>query len=368
MGAEVEHGAHRALGGRIADPASMEDQIPGRLDPPLPWEAPPKVLLDLVRVALAGEPEPAGHPRDVPIDGDRWDAEGVREDDRGGLPADAVERGEALHVARDLAAEPLHDPQRGRLHRPGLLAEEAGRLQVPLEDRHVDAGVIGGGPVLREDDRPGDLVDPLVLGLRREDRRDEELERVRELERRAPVRVGLFEPGKDLPGPRAELRRHLRDVALLRRVLRRRARRRGTHSGPRRRGRERLIHRRADEQRRAEVPGEQGDAYDDAGDPDGPRLHGNAISSPLPSERARSNASVATARSCTALPTLLNTVRSPSLDRPGARPATISPISTSSSAARPWSSPHSASAAARWSTTRRAPRSASSSSSRISVV
>src|SRR5258708_21172446 len=112
MGAEVEHGAHRALGGRIADPASREDQIPGRLDPILLLEDPPKVLLDLVRVALAGEPEPAGHPRDVPIDGDRWDAEGVREDDRGGLPAPAVERGEALHVPPDLAAQPRHAPQR----------------------------------------------------------------------------------------------------------------------------------------------------------------------------------------------------------------------------------------------------------------
>src|SRR3979409_2140052 len=77
IGTEIDDRTDWAPGGRIADPASMEDQIPGRLDPIPLREDRPEVLLDLVRVALPAEAQPHGDPGDVSVDGDRGDAERV---------------------------------------------------------------------------------------------------------------------------------------------------------------------------------------------------------------------------------------------------------------------------------------------------
>src|SRR6185503_4739623 len=77
--------------------------------------------------------------------------------------------------------------------------EEPGLVDILLKLRLRDGQVVRRSAVLLEE-ATGHEVDPLVLRLRREDRRDEQLERVAELERGSPVGVGLRQPGEDRPG------------------------------------------------------------------------------------------------------------------------------------------------------------------------
>ena len=101
MGAEVDERADGALGGRITDPASMGDQIPGHLHPIFFREHRPEVLLDAVVAGTrAGEAEPGGDPGDVAVDGDRWHAEGVRDVLLGGLQV--CQGGQIAHLADTL--------------------------------------------------------------------------------------------------------------------------------------------------------------------------------------------------------------------------------------------------------------------------
>jgi hypothetical protein len=145
------------------------------------------------------EAKPLGHPSDVAVDGDRGDSKGGSEDDRCRLATDAMEAGEALHIGGDLSTEVLEEPAGHRTKRFRLLVEEACRFDVPLEGACRRRRVVGWAAVLGKEDS-GDLVDALVLGLRGQDRRDEELEWRREEQGRSPVGVGLGEAGQDPSG------------------------------------------------------------------------------------------------------------------------------------------------------------------------
>src|SRR5262249_58073869 len=100
---------------------------------------------------------------------------------------DAGELDQLVKRGRQLAAVPLDErlPKLGQ--RVRLVTEEAGRLEQLLELGPVGRGVIGSGRVSREELRRH-LVDPLVGGLRGENRRDSQLKGVAEVE--LAVRVG----------------------------------------------------------------------------------------------------------------------------------------------------------------------------------
>src|SRR5439155_12869380 len=147
---------------RSADATAVQDQTPRRLYPVLPREDGAQVRLDPIGVRGLRQPQPAGHSSDMAVDRYRWDTEGGSQDDRGGLPPHAVERGERLHLPRDLAPVLVEKAPRHRTERLRLLVEEAGRFDLALELARGRSGVIGCGPVFLKEGA-GDLVDPLVL-------------------------------------------------------------------------------------------------------------------------------------------------------------------------------------------------------------
>jgi hypothetical protein len=127
----------------------------------------------------------------VGVDGDARDAERVAEDDVRGLAADAGQRHQVDQTAGDLAVVPLLQRPTELDQRIGLVAEEPGGPDQLLQLRPVGARVGRGGRVAREELR-GDLVDPLVGALGREDRGDGQLQRslVVQLAVRVGVRLG----------------------------------------------------------------------------------------------------------------------------------------------------------------------------------
>ena len=94
----------------------------------------------------------------------------------------------SLRRARHLAAEPLAHRLGHADDRGGLRAEEPGRHDDRFHLGAIGARVVGGGRVLGEQHR-GDHVHPLVGALGGQDRRDQQLERVGEVE--LDVRVGI---------------------------------------------------------------------------------------------------------------------------------------------------------------------------------
>ena len=139
------------------------------------------------------------------VDGHRGNAEGRSKDDRCRLATDAMERGELLHVRWDLAVELVEQPPRHPAQRLGLLVVKARSFDVALEDTLSRRCIVRRSPVFAEE-RRRHLVDALVLGLRREDRRHQEFQRTRESERWSPVRIRHFEPSQDRPRTLRECR------------------------------------------------------------------------------------------------------------------------------------------------------------------
>ena len=81
-----------------------------------------------------------------------------------------------------------------------LVPEEAGRPDQLLQLGAVGARVVGGGAVAGEQ-RRGDQVDPPSVRLRGQDDRDDQLERVGEVELAVRVRVGLGQHPRHPAGP-----------------------------------------------------------------------------------------------------------------------------------------------------------------------
>ena len=127
-------------------------------------------------------------PLEVRVDGEPGYPERVAKDDVGRLAADAGQRVQVLHPVGHLAAEPVDERLAQLDQRIGLVAVEAGRFEQLLQLGPVGGGVVGRRRVPREQ-LGADLVDPHVGGLRRQHRRDRELQRVAVVE--LAVRVGV---------------------------------------------------------------------------------------------------------------------------------------------------------------------------------
>ena len=116
----------------------------------------------------------AGHVR---VDGDAdVGAERVPEYDVSRLAPHAGEGGQLIHRPRDLAAVIFHQRRGHAAQALGLVAEEAGRLDVLLHRLPRGGGIVCGGLVLAEQVFR-DLVHALVGALRRQDRRHQQLQR-----------------------------------------------------------------------------------------------------------------------------------------------------------------------------------------------
>jgi hypothetical protein len=158
----------------------VEDEQIGRAGPPFGRDQRAQPGFHLHRIVDMHEAQAIGDAQDVPIHGQARDAERVPEHHIGGLAADAREFCQGVHVGRHLSAMPLDEPTCHAHQRPGLLPEEPRRLDGRFELREVCAGqrVRVGIPL---EQRWGDDVDPAIRGLRLEDSRDQQLERVAEV-------------------------------------------------------------------------------------------------------------------------------------------------------------------------------------------
>src|SRR5581483_2263723 len=175
---------------RVADAAAVPDEKVWEPRPVLARHEPDEVALDLHGILLPREREPLREPADVGVDDDSLRGAALGRDDVGGLPRHARELQELVERLRHLAVVVLEQP----LHRPAqrlrLLAIEPGRVDVALEllDRHREVVL---RPAVLPEEVLGDAVDVHVGGLRREQHRHEELQRV--LEAKRDPRVGVLD-------------------------------------------------------------------------------------------------------------------------------------------------------------------------------
>jgi len=177
----------------------VQDQPVREHGPVLAGEQRHQILFDLHRILLPGETEPQGHPPDVGVDDHPFlHAEGVAEDHVRGLAADPGQSEQAFHRLRHPAVECLDQPRAAPEDRPGLVAEEAGRLDASLEFLLAECEVILRRAA-RAEQLGCDHVDPNIGALGREHRGDVELQRVGVVERAPGIGVGVGEPTSD-PG------------------------------------------------------------------------------------------------------------------------------------------------------------------------
>ncbi len=128
---------------RVTDAPAVPDQGVAEEDPLVAREETHQVLLDRLRLDLVGEAEAPGHALDVGVDHEpRRDAVGGAEHDVRGLARDAGQRDQLLEIARHLAAEPLDQALAHPDQALGLVAEEAGRVDLLGQRLRVGAGVV----------------------------------------------------------------------------------------------------------------------------------------------------------------------------------------------------------------------------------
>ena len=115
-------------------------------------------------------------------------SERVAEDDIRSFAADAGKFAQLSHCVRHLAGMPVGDCFRRRADALGFVAKKSRGANRAFQLRLRRAGVIGCGFVLGEE-RRRDEVHPLIGTLRRENRRDQELQWIAEI--KFAMRAGI---------------------------------------------------------------------------------------------------------------------------------------------------------------------------------
>lgn len=156
---------------------------------------------------MIGQSETTAEASDVRVHGKARQAECHAAYNIRCLPTDAGQRHEVLEGGRDLTIEPFLERDRHSDQALGLVLIEAGRADDLLDNGGICCGQFGGRWVGGEQCR-GDNVHPRVRGLRRHDRRREQLERVAVVQLTERDRVHLSETPVDLSrsrlgGPRS---------------------------------------------------------------------------------------------------------------------------------------------------------------------
>jgi hypothetical protein len=174
---------------RFADAAAVQDQRVGRAGPVGRGEGGAELTFDGLGIVARGEADPVRHAQHVAVHGQPGDAERVPEHDVRRLAADARQRDERLHRRRHRTAVGLDEGRGHAQKRPGLRAEEAGRHDLRLELARRGGGERLGVRIPAEE-RRRDLVHARVGALRAQDRRDEQLIGVPEMQ--LGVRAGML--------------------------------------------------------------------------------------------------------------------------------------------------------------------------------
>jgi hypothetical protein len=129
-----------------------------------------------------------------------WNIEGVAEDDVGRLASDTRQRDQAVEVGRNLATMAQHQSLGAAQDVARFVAEEAGAADHVLELERFGLGERTRVGIACEE-RRRHHVDAGIGALRREDRRDEQLQRRLVQQGAVGVRVSRLEPRDDFASP-----------------------------------------------------------------------------------------------------------------------------------------------------------------------
>jgi len=172
--------AVRLAGGAAA--ASVPDEEMAELGPFGLGHQHHQVLLDLFRVAMAGQAEPMRQARDVGVHHHaNIDGKGVSQDHVRRLAPDAAQGHQFLHRLRDFAAVIGHDASAGRLDAARLVFVKTGGPDFLLQSGEIGSGKILRGTVLLEQ-CGRDQIHAFVGALRGENGGHQQFERVREIQ------------------------------------------------------------------------------------------------------------------------------------------------------------------------------------------
>ena len=159
--------------------------------------------LDLHRILFGGPLPAPDQPAEMGVNGDAGNVEGISQDDVGGLSADAGQRDEFIQRRGHLAVEPFHQFLAQPHQRVRLVPVEPGGADDLFELCAVGLRVVQRGAVLLEQCGGGE-VHALVGALGRENRRDGQLEGIREVQLAVHMRKCLCQRAIHSSGPADE--------------------------------------------------------------------------------------------------------------------------------------------------------------------
>jgi hypothetical protein len=174
---------------RLAAAAAVKNQPVGELRPIVLRDKFHQHRFDFFRINLAREAEAHRKPRDVRVD-DHADIlpKGIAENDVGGFATDAGKGDERVHGLGHFTGMLIDEKAAAGADIFRLGAIKADGTEVVLERGGIGFGVVARRRVFLEE-RGCDFVDLHVGTLRGEDGRDQELERIREIELAMGVRI-----------------------------------------------------------------------------------------------------------------------------------------------------------------------------------
>lgn len=188
---------------RVADFATVMNELVREADPAVLWKDFHQRLFDLLRSVAFGETEAVGDAEDVCVDDDSFSlVEADAEDDIGGFACGAGDSDELCECLRNFAVEVFTDFLSRALNRLGFIAKEAGGFDelFKIGQRCVGHGLRSGEAF---EERGRNHVDTHVCALRGEDGRNEQFPGRAMIERALDVGIGFietFEDGGDAVG------------------------------------------------------------------------------------------------------------------------------------------------------------------------
>lgn len=165
-----------------------------------------QIKLNLIRVGLSGESQTLGKTGYMGIHADRGLPKDITQQNIGGFSAHSREGHEVFEFSRDLATEPIDEGLTTPLDCPGLVPVKPGRTDLCLQRTGGGASPVTSTPILLEE-HCGNLIDPLVRALGRQDQGDEKLEGALKVQGQTGPRVGPIQNLDYLLNPLLPLRR-----------------------------------------------------------------------------------------------------------------------------------------------------------------
>lgn len=155
-----------------------------------------EVSFDDHRILRASQSEAAGEAGNVGIDDHTGDAEGVTEDDIGGLTPDAGEGGKGRKFGRNHTSM-FGNQCGGTGHEVfGLVVKKPGGADQRFDRAHI-CGSKSGRCRIALEEGGGDLIDPDIRALRRQDGRYQQLPGRSEMQRALRLRVKVAQSDKE---------------------------------------------------------------------------------------------------------------------------------------------------------------------------